>query len=797
MTKTSPSIAEILDMNLPYGPSLESDAEARAWLKTLGAEAKLFIGGSWRKAKSGENFPTLNPADGEVLAVVAKAGAADVDAAVKAAAKALPGWAGLSGHERARKLYALARLLQRHARLFAVLETLDTGKTIRESRDVDIPLAIRHFYHHAGWAQLRDSEFPDQEPVGVCGQIIPWNFPLLMLAWKLAPALAMGNTVVLKPAEETPLTALLFGEICQKAGIPPGVVNILTGEGETGAALAAHPGVAKLAFTGSTEVGRLLREATAGSGKGLTLELGGKSPFIVFEDADLDAAVEGVVESIWFNQGQVCCAGSRLLVQEGVEAEFLTRLKRRMEKLRLGPPLDKAVDMGPLISRKQMERVRDLVALGLNEGAEIHQTPGGAPEGACYYPPTLLTGVQPAGTLAQVEIFGPVLVAMSFRTPQEAVEMANHSPYGLAASLWSESVSKALDVASKLNCGVVWVNSANLFDASVGFGGVKESGYGREGGREGLAAYLKPKWRAKLKPLAASPAPVAAVDSAPSEALDRTPKLYIGGKQTRPDGGYSRAVYGASGALLGEIGEGSRKDVRNAVEAARKAESWAETSGHARAQILYYVAENLEARAAEFAARIGALTGRKPADCAREVADSVARLFSYGAWADKYEGAVHRPPLKGAALAVHDPVGVIGAICPEDPGLLGLISLMAPAMAMGNRVILVPSATQALLATDVYQILDTSDVPGGVVNIVTGDRAALGLELAKHHAVDALWAFGPAESLASFERASAGNLKRVWTEPLARDWRDAAQGEGREFLAQAVQVKNIWVPWGA
>ena len=342
------SIAEILD-TMSYGPAPESDKEARAWIKTLGGETKLFIGGAWKKAKTGESFETTAPGSGEVMARIAQAGAADVDAAVKAAAKAQPAWAALPGHQRARYLYALARLIQRHSRLFAVVETLDNGKPIRETRDIDIPLVARHFYHHAGWAQLMDGELADREALGVCGQIIPWNFPLLMLAWKIAPAIALGNTVVLKPAEYTSLTALLFAEMCQKAGLPEGVVNIITGDGATGEEIVKHPGIAKIAFTGSTEVGRRIREATAGTGKSLTLELGGKSPFIVFDDADLDAAVEGVVDAIWFNQGQVCCAGSRLLVQESIHDRFIAKLKARMETLRVGDPLDKVIDIGAIV----------------------------------------------------------------------------------------------------------------------------------------------------------------------------------------------------------------------------------------------------------------------------------------------------------------------------------------------------------------------------------------------------------------------------------------------------------------
>ncbi|MBN9020339.1 MAG: aldehyde dehydrogenase family protein [Rhizobiales bacterium] len=789
------SIAEILE-TMEYGPAPESDKEARDWIRSLGAETKLFIGGAWRRAKSGASFETTAPATGEVLAKIAHGGTADVDAAVKAAAKAAPAWKALSGHQRARYLYALARLIQRHSRLFAVVETLDNGKPIRESRDIDIPLVARHFYHHAGWAQLMDSELADREPIGVCGQIIPWNFPLLMLAWKVAPAIALGNTVVLKPAEYTSLTALLFAEMCQKAGLPDGVVNIVTGDGATGEAIVRHPEIDKIAFTGSTEVGRIIREATAGSGKSLTLELGGKSPFIVFDDADLDAAVEGVVDAIWFNQGQVCCAGSRLLVQEGIHDRFVAKLLARMEKLRVGNPLDKAIDMGAIVHPVQLQRIRELVDLGVEEGATMHQPAARLPEKGCFYPPTLLTGAHPASTIARVEIFGPVAVATTFRTPAEAVELANNTEYGLAASVWSETLSLALDIAPKLKCGVVWVNGTNMFDAGVGFGGYKESGFGREGGREGLAAYSRPKRTTKAVPLRPEPQPALAGDAIGSASIDRTAKLYIGGKQTRPDGGYSRPVLTPAGAVVGEVGEGNRKDIRNAVEAARKAAGWSGASEHNRAQILYYIAENLDARASEFAERLSAMTGKRKQDSAREVAASVSRLFSYGAWADKFEGAVHRPPIRGVALAMNEAVGILGIACPESPGLLGFVSTFAPAIATGNRVVVIPSARYALAATDFYQVFETSDLPDGVVNIVTGDRDALAAELAKHEEVDGVWYFGPAEAAGRMEKASAGNLKQVWAETVERDWFNPTVGEGREFLARATQVKNIWIPYG-
>ena len=791
------SVAEILD-HIEYGPAPEGDKEARAWLKRHVNGTGLYIGGEWRKPADDTWFDTADPATGAVLAKVAHAGAADVEAAVKAARHAQPKWAALSGHQRARHLYAIARAIQKNSRLFAVIESLDNGKPIRETRDIDIPLVSRHFYYHAGWAPLMASELPGRVPVGVCGQIIPWNFPLLMLAWKIAPAIALGNTVVLKPAEFTPLSAILFAEICEMAGLPKGVVNILTGDGATtGELIVGHPGIDKLAFTGSTEVGRKIREASAGSGKGLTLELGGKSPFIVFDDSDLDSAVEGVVDAIWFNQGQVCCAGSRLLVQESVHDAFIDKLKARLETLRVGDPLDKAIDIGAIVAPVQLERIRTLVSEGVKEGATVFQAKTELPKKGCFYPPTLMTNVHPASTCARVEIFGPVLVAMSFRTPEEAVQLANNTEYGLAASVWSESVNLALDIAPKLRCGVVWINATNLFDASSGFGGYKESGYGREGGREGVAAYTRPAWLTSAKPIVE--APPKAVDMGLGLAgggIDRTAKLYIGGRQARPDGGYSRPVAAYDGRLAGEIGEGNRKDIRNAVEAARKASGWASASEHLRAQILYYVAENLDARAAEFAERIALLTGERRSKARREVDASVARLFGFAAWADKYEGAVHRPPFRGLALAMNEPVGVVGIVAPEAPGLLPFVTLTAAAIALGNTVVMVPSEGQALLATDFTQVLDTSDVPGGVVNIVTGDRRALGLELAKHDAVDAVWYFGEAAGAAAIEKASAGNLKQVWTETVARDWADDATSGGREVLGHATQVKNIWVPWG-
>ncbi len=791
------SVAEIFE-TMEYGPAPEGTGPALDWIKRHTGGFGLFIDGQWTKAKSGEAFDSASPSNGETLARIAQGDAADVDTAVAAARAAQPGWAALEGHGRARYLYALARLVQKHSRLLAVLDSLDNGKPIRETRDIDVPLVARHFYHHAGWAQLLDSEFAGYGPVGVVGQVIPWNFPLLMLGWKIAPAIAAGNCVVLKPAEFTSLTALKFAELCMEAGLPPGVVNIVTGDGRTGEAVVNHPDVDKLAFTGSTEVGRLIRSATAGSGKKLTLELGGKSPFIVFEDADLDGAVEGVVDAIWFNQGEVCCAGSRLLLQEGIADRMVDKLRARMETLRVGDPLDKAIDIGAVVAPVQLERITRLVEQGVSEGATLWQPSWACPTEGCFYPPSLFTDVSPADSIAQVEIFGPVLVSMTFRTPDEAVALANNTRYGLAASVWTENINLALDIAPKLKAGVVWTNSTNLFDAACGFGGYRESGHGREGGREGMWEYLKPDFEAAL-PLYDDAAATArkAAGPAASGAIDRTAKMYVGGKQARPDSGYSRPVLAPDGTLLAEVGEGNRKDIRNAVEAARKAEGWSRTSQHNRAQILYYIAENLDARAVEFRDRLTAMTGAARKAAEAEVAASVSRLFAYAAWADKFDGAVHAPPLRGVTLAMNEPLGIVGIACPDEAPLLAFVSLIAPAVAMGNRVVAIPSPVHPLSATDFYQVLDTSDLPGGVVNIVTGDRDGLAKVLAEHAEVDGFWYVGPKAGSAMIEQASVGNLKQVWANHgRRRDWQNRIQGEGREFLRHAVQVKNIWVPYG-
>ncbi|MGB5869375.1 MAG: aldehyde dehydrogenase family protein [Albidovulum sp.] len=782
-----PKVTDIL-ATMDYGPAPEATGEVVKWLKAR-ASFGHYINGVF--TKPGKSFAVRNPATGAVLAKVAQGSGADVDAAVKAARAALPGWSKLPGHERARWLYALARSVQKRERFLAVLETLDNGKPIRETRDIDIPLVARHFYHHAGWAEMLADEFPGRGPAGVCGQIIPWNFPLLMLSWKIAPALAAGNTVVLKPAEYTPLTALAFAEICAELGLPKGVVNIVTGDGETGAALVAAE-VDKIAFTGSTEVGRAIRKATAGTPKKLTLELGGKSPFIVFADADIDGAVEGVVDAIWFNQGQVCCAGSRVLVQESVAQTFTDRLKTRLAKLRIGDPLDKSTDMGAIIDPVQLTRIRDLVARGQAEGAMLHQADSPLPSQGNFFAPGFFTNVAPANILSEVEIFGPIATLTTFRTPDEAIELANNTRYGLAASVWSENINLALDVASQVKAGVIWVNATNIFDAAAGFGGYRESGFGREGGREGMAAYLAEapvKALAEATAIAPETGPMPDAPAKPA-AIDRTAKLFIGGKQKRPDSGYSYAVT-HKGRTLGLAGLGNRKDIRGAVEAAHAAKAWGQATGHNRAQVLYYFAENLSARAAEFTDRLKSAGTPKAGE---EVQAAIRRAFYYAAQADKFDGAVHSTKSAHVTLAMPEAFGVMGVACPTDAPLLGLVSLILPAIAMGNRVVVIPSQNMPLAATDLYQVFETSDLPGGVVNIVTGARDELAKTLAGHDDVAAIWYCGSPEGAKMVETESAGNLKTTWTLPN-RDWFGPAS-QGKTFLTHATQIKNIWVPYG-
>ncbi len=766
---------ETIFNTMDYGTAPEDRRAALQWIADHGGISGPYVNGTWGPFR--DDMPVCNPATGEKLAGMTITSADEVAAAVAAARKAQPAWEASGGPARARVLYAIARLMQKHARLLSVMESLDNGKPIRESRDIDIPLAIRHFYHHAGHAQLMPTALADRVALGVCGQIIPWNFPLLMLAWKIAPALAMGNTVVLKPAEYTPMTAMLFANICAQAGVPPGVVNIITGDGSTGEALTAS-NVDKIAFTGSTAVGRRIQNATATSSKSLTLELGGKSPYIVFDDADIDSAIEGLVDAIWFNQGQVCCAGSRLLVHEAIADDFHHRLKARMDKLRIGDPLDKSIDVGAIVDPIQLAQIQRLVAA--NDAGETYHANTPVPEG-CFYPPTLITGLHAADTLMQEEIFGPVLVSTTFRTQAEAIEIANNTKYGLAATIWTENINLALDIAPKLVAGVVWVNATNLFDAAAGFGGLRESGFGREGGWEGLQAYSKPATAI------APPASIAAFSGqgTTGETVDRTAKLYIGGKQTRPDSGYSQAVFGAKGLLLGHAPMASRKDIRNAIQA-QAACGWGKISGHLRAQILYYIAENLTAQATGFAARLDAMTGTTTG--ASEVDAAVDILFTYAAWADKFEGRAKSVPIRGVALAMREPVGRIAALCPDAAPLLGLVMPMAAALSTGNTITLCASQPFPLAATDFYHIIEASDVPAGAVNILTGSQADLAPHLGAHMDIDSVWCLSGEGATQAVKVKASSNIKRVWT--------GAAPEDHLSWLDAGTEIKTIWIPYG-
>jgi len=710
---TSPSVGDIF-ASMEYGPAPESDKIAQNWLEDHNRKFGLFINNEWVHPEGRKTYDTKSPATGAVLAGTTQGNSEDVDKAVTAARDAHNTWSKLSGHERAKHLYSIARHVQKHSRLVAVVEALDNGKSIRETRDADTAVVIRHLYHYAGWADLMGEEMSGWSGVGVVGAIVPWNFPLMLLVWKVAPALAMGNTVVLKPATYTRLSALLFAEICAEAGLPAGVFNVVTGGGAMGQVLAEHPDVDKVAFTGSTEIGKVLRRATAGTGKKISLELGGKSPVIVFDSADLDSAVESVVDAIWFNQGQVCSAGSKLLVQTTVFDKFITKLKTRLGNFRIGNSMDKVIDMAAIVDESQRKSIADFVEEARDEGANVFQTE--CPAG-CFYPPTLITGVNTASRVVMEEIFGPVLVALPFRTAKEAIAIANNTLYGLGASVHSEQLPLALETAKHIQAGAVWINCHNLFDAAAGFGGYKQSGFGRDGGKEGLFEYVKPAWQQKVRiaglnvDLAKFGASYTAdgpqINGNGSEEtlVDRTYKLYYGGAQKRPDAGYSRIIRTVEGKVMAQVGESNRKDVRNAVEAAAKAQpGWAKKSPFNRQQILYYIAENLEIRRKGFARRLTELTGVSTEEAESEVAMSVARLFYWAAYADKYGGTVQETQLYGTVIKIHEPMGIIGIACPDKSPLLSCVSLMGAAIARSNSVVIVPSEKYPLLALDLYQV---------------------------------------------------------------------------------------------
>ena len=775
--------------NIKYGSALEDNTEVLKWIKEINNPNKNYINGQWISSNTKKSIKVINPATKSKLFNLNISSKEDINKAVKAAKKAYPKWSKLSSFKRSKYLYALARLIQKHSRFLSVLESIDNGKPIRETRDIDIPLVIRHFYYHAGWAAKLKNKI---NPIGVVGQIIPWNFPLLMLAWKIAPAIACGNTVILKPAEYTSLTALFFAELCAKAKLPPGVINIVTGDGSTGQHITNHPLISKIAFTGSTEVGKKIISSTSNSNKKLTMELGGKSPFVVFEDADLDSAVEGVVDAIWFNQGQVCCAGSRLLVQESIEKKFIKKLKQRMEKLRIGNPLDKSIDIGAIVAPVQLKKIDQIVKKGIKEGAKLWQPTWSCPKDGLFYPPSLFTNVTPASYISQIEIFGPVLTSLTFRTPSEAIEIANNTSYGLAASIWSENINLALYVAPKIKAGVIWINSTNLFDASCGFGGFKESGFGREGGSEGIRSYCKvdlpkvnkiEKNNTKIK------------INLPD--IDRTPKLFIGGKQKRPDSGYSFPLYGIDKSFICDIANANRKDVRDSVEIASKSFT-KQLTNYNRSQILFYLAENLQQREKTFVDLLIILKGISRASALKEFSLSCERLFYYASMADKFEGRVHNPPIRGLTLAMKEPLGVIASILNNSSPLLSLITVMASIFSTGNCSIIVPGQKTSLIAMELYQVLDTSDIPLGFINILSTKHNELNSSLSQHENIEGIWYFdADNKQKSAIIRNTTSNLKRYWCpEEKQIDWQNTSENFLNEFLYQSTHIKNIWIPYG-
>jgi len=805
-------MATVTDLlsTLEYGPAPEDRSAADKWVKDHGGKFGHFIDNKWEQPEGRKYLESKAPKDYGVLAETIQGTAEDVEMAVQAATRAQPAWAALSGFERAKHMYNIARMVQKHHRLFDVIEALDNGKTIRETRDADIPTVIRWLYHYAGWAQLMDTEMRGWAPLGVVGGIVPWNFPIMLLVWKVAPALAMGNTIVIKPASYTRLSALLFAEICAEAGLPPGVFNLITGDGRMGSMLAAHPGIDKVSFTGSTPIGQLLRRSTAGSGKKLSLELGGKSANIIFDSADLDAAVEGIVDGIFFNQGQVCSAGARLLIQDTVYETVIAKLKRRMAKLRVGDSLDKCMDMGPVVDESQVRTIEEYIQSARDEGCTVFQACECIPPKSKGYfiPPTLITECETTHRVVQEEIFGPVAVALRFRTQKEAIAIANQSCYGLGGGVWTEKSALAYETALAIKTGTVWINCYNLFDAAAGFGGYKESGFGRDGGKECLYDNAKPAWMARARPVFDEGAIAAfgkvtpqgpCISGVPATgAIDHTVKMYVGGKQKRPDAPYTRPVLSPSGVHIGQVAEGARKDVRDAVEAAHAASSgWGKRAAFNRAQICYYIAENLQMRRGEYAAKLQAMTGKEERACELEVDISIQRLFYWASFADKCGGVVQETAFYGVTAKVHEPVGVIAILCPDESPLLGFISLLAPAIVRSNTVIIVPSERYPLCAIDLYQVFDTSDLPAGVVNILTGSRDHLATHLVDHQDVQSIWYFGSAEGCKVVEERSASNVKRTWCNyGQPREWAEPAQGQGEEFLYHSIQVKNIWLPIG-
>lgn len=755
----------------------------------------LFIGGKFVAPHSKKYFETINPSNGKKLSSIALADEVDVDNAVQSAKKGFKVWQNFSPSERSKYLYSLARIIQRNSRQLAIIETLDNGKPIRETRDIDIPLAARHFYHHAGWATCWQESFPNYTALGVIGQIIPWNFPLLMLSWKIAPALAAGNTVVLKPAEFTPLTALYFAKLLEQINFPKGVINIITGDGSTGSYLVNHNEVAKIAFTGSTEVGKKIITATSATHKKLSMELGGKSAFIVFDSASLDDAIEGVVDGIYFNQGQVCCAGSRLILQENIYDQFIQKLKIRMSKLVIGDPMDKAVDMGAINSPQQLSKITEMISKGKSEGAKIWNPKWACPKDGYWYPPTLVENATPSNILVREEIFGPVLVAIKFRTPQEAIQIANNTPFGLAASIWTEQVQLGYEIAKKLLAGTIWWNCTNQFDASAPFGGFKESGFGREGGRIGMFEYLIPI-KKKFKTSAIhNPKKI---KSNSSTSIDQTIKQFIGGKEVRPDGGMSVSVKNFDGKIIGEVPLGNRKDIRNAVEAARNNhESWKNTTSFNRMQLLMFLAERLNEREIEISEKLSLMTGRSLKSTQLETKKAIERLMYWGGRADKLTGEIESTNSSQIVQTFRESIGVIGLTMPNEFPFLSFISRIAPAICYGNSIVVIPSEKYPLSVSTFIEIIRAGDIPAGVIQIVFGKKMELAQVLAQHADIDGINFYGTEEESFTIRKLSAETVKRV-TVNFGNEvnWFDDSILHGERIQHEFCEPKTLWIPYG-
>jgi aldehyde dehydrogenase (NAD+) len=863
---TPPGSSTSTPIDWDYAPAPESAAIGR-----VRDRYQMYVGGRFVDGR-GDDVKTINPGTEEALASVSTAAVADVDDAVAAARTAYEQtWSRISGAERGKYLFRIARGIAERARELAVVETLDNGKPIKESRDVDIPTASAHFFYYAGWAdKLQHAGFgPSPRSLGVAGQVIPWNFPLLMAAWKIAPALAAGNTVVIKPAETTPLSILVLAEIIADADLPPGVVNIITGAGDIGAALVNHPGIDKVAFTGSTEVGKQIQSSLAGTGRKITLELGGKAANIIFDDAPVDQAVEGIVNGIFFNQGHVCCAGSRLLVQESVADEVIEKLRARVATLRLGDPMDKNTDVGAINSATQLATIRSLTDAGDAEGASRWTSPCPVPDRGFYFPPTVFTDVSQSMRIAREEIFGPVLSVLTFRTPDEAVAKANNTPYGLSAGVWTEKGSRILGMASAMRAGVVWANTFNRFDPTAAFGGYKESGFGREGGRSGLSAYLdtddefvgespsagtisavttsrRDDRSHRVRGTAVDTAPagtadvsaeadtlavaerlseaealadavdvVASVEKAntadtadattipgPRVGVAKTYKLYIGGAFPRSESGRTYPVADSSGAFAANAAQASRKDARDAVSAARKAfRGWSGATAYNRGQVIYRIAEMLEGRRAQFIDLLGGdkdAVGASGLAAARDVDLSIDRLVQFAGWTDKIAAVFGGAnPVAGPyfSFSTPEPTGVVAAIGPQDDQLLGLVSVIAPIITSGNTIVVIANRSRPLPAITLAEVLATSDLPGGVVNILTGDPAEIAPHLAAHGDVNALDLTGSSASLRTeLERAAAGTVKRVYAPSRVPDFtREPGTARMRAFL----ETKTVWHPTGA